>query len=80
MRSGSSRVELLPGTEAAARLDMSVAAVFMAKSNVQKLLREEIHRLERNDSPALASELADPAPVGWKAATREVAPKPESRS
>jgi RNA polymerase sigma-70 factor (ECF subfamily) len=35
-----------PGAEAAARLGMTVAAVFMAKSNVQKMLREEVRRLD----------------------------------
>ena len=35
------------GAEAAARLSMKVAAVFVAKGRVQKLLREEIDRLER---------------------------------
>jgi RNA polymerase sigma-70 factor (ECF subfamily) len=37
----------LSGAEAAARLGMQVSAVFKAKSNVQKLLREEVRRLER---------------------------------
>jgi RNA polymerase sigma-70 factor (ECF subfamily) len=36
----------LSGAEAAARLGMPVASVFKAKSNVQKMLREEIDRLE----------------------------------
>jgi RNA polymerase sigma-70 factor (ECF subfamily) len=35
-----------PGTRAAARLGMRVAAVFMARSNVQKLLQEEVRKLE----------------------------------
>jgi RNA polymerase sigma-70 factor (ECF subfamily) len=35
------------GAEAAGRLGMKVAAVFVAKGRVQKLLREEIDRLER---------------------------------
>jgi RNA polymerase sigma-70 factor (ECF subfamily) len=39
-------VEGLSGAEAAARLGLQVAAVFKAKSNVRKLLQEEIHRLE----------------------------------
>lgn len=39
-------VEGLSGAEAAARLGMQVAAVFMAKSNVQKMLQEEIALLE----------------------------------
>jgi len=36
----------LSGAEAAARLDMPVASVFKAKSNVQKMLQEEIAQLE----------------------------------
>lgn len=36
----------LSGAEAAARLGMPVASVFKAKSNVQKMLQEEIARLE----------------------------------
>jgi RNA polymerase sigma-70 factor (ECF subfamily) len=36
----------LSGAEAAARLDLPVASVFKAKSNVQKLLQEEIAQLE----------------------------------
>jgi RNA polymerase sigma-70 factor (ECF subfamily) len=35
------------GAEAAARLGMKVAAVFVAKGRVQKMLREEIDLLER---------------------------------
>jgi|SRR5262245_220209 len=35
------------GAEAAARLHMKVAAVFVARSRVQKMLREEIELLER---------------------------------
>ncbi len=35
-----------PGAEAAGLLGMTVAAVFMAKSNVQKMLREEVRRLD----------------------------------
>lgn len=34
------------GAEAAARLGMQVAAVFVAKSNVKKMIREEIDRLD----------------------------------
>lgn len=37
----------LSGAEAAARLGMQVAAVFMAKSNVKKMIQEEIERLDR---------------------------------
>jgi RNA polymerase sigma-70 factor (ECF subfamily) len=36
----------LSGVEAASRLGIPVASVFKAKSNVQKMLREEIDRLE----------------------------------
>jgi RNA polymerase sigma-70 factor (ECF subfamily) len=36
----------LSGAEAAARLGLTATAVFKAKSNVQKMLREEIARLE----------------------------------
>lgn len=36
----------MSGTEAAARLNMPVASVFKAKSNVLKLLQEEVGRLE----------------------------------
>ncbi len=39
-------VEGLSGTEAAGRLGMKVATVFTAKSKVNKLLQEEIRRLE----------------------------------
>jgi RNA polymerase sigma-70 factor (ECF subfamily) len=39
-------VDGLSGAEAASRLDMPVASVFKAKSNVQKMLHEEIARLE----------------------------------
>jgi RNA polymerase sigma-70 factor (ECF subfamily) len=41
----------LSGAEAAARLGMPVASVFKAKSNVQKMLREEIDRLEEVSAP-----------------------------
>ncbi|WP_250846781.1 RNA polymerase sigma factor [Aquisphaera insulae] len=39
-------VEGLSGAEAAERVGMSIAAVFKAKSKVQKMLREEVQRLE----------------------------------
>lgn len=39
-------LEGLSGAEAASRLGMQVAAVFMAKHNVQKMLQEEIQILE----------------------------------
>jgi RNA polymerase sigma-70 factor (ECF subfamily) len=38
--------EELPGAEVAARLEMKVGAVYMAKSRVQKLLQEEIRLLD----------------------------------
>jgi RNA polymerase sigma-70 factor (ECF subfamily) len=44
-------MEGLSGAEASARLGMQVAAVFKAKSNVQKLLQEEIRTLEGGESP-----------------------------
>ena len=37
----------LSGAEVAARLEMNVPAVFVAKSNVQRMLAEEVQRLER---------------------------------
>jgi RNA polymerase sigma-70 factor (ECF subfamily) len=40
-------LEGLSGAEAAARLGMRVDAVFKAKSNVKKLLQEQIRQLER---------------------------------
>jgi DNA-directed RNA polymerase specialized sigma24 family protein len=40
-------VEGLSGNEAAARLRMKVTAVYMARSRVQKLLRQEIEKLYR---------------------------------
>lgn len=39
-------LEQTPGAEVARKLGMSVAAVFMARSNVQKMLREEVRRLD----------------------------------
>jgi RNA polymerase sigma-70 factor (ECF subfamily) len=39
-------VEGLSGADAATRVGMSVAAVFKAKSKVQKMLREEVQRLQ----------------------------------
>lgn len=41
--------EDLSGAEASERLGMAVAAVFKAKSKVQKMLREEIQRLEQGN-------------------------------
>ena len=43
-------LEGLSGAEAAQRLQMQVAAVYMAKRNVQKKLREESRRLEQPGS------------------------------
>jgi RNA polymerase sigma-70 factor (ECF subfamily) len=40
-------LEGLSGAEAAERLQMKVAHVFVAKSEVQKMLKEEVHQLER---------------------------------
>jgi RNA polymerase sigma factor (sigma-70 family) len=37
----------LTGEDAARQLDMTVAAVYMARSRVQKLLREEVEKLEQ---------------------------------
>ncbi len=37
----------LTGEDAARQLDMKVAAVYMARSRVQKLLREEVEKLEQ---------------------------------
>src|SRR5262249_22306116 len=42
-------IEQLSGAEAAARLGMQVAAVYVACSAVRKMLREEIQRLENPD-------------------------------
>jgi RNA polymerase sigma factor (sigma-70 family) len=39
-------VERLPGAAVADRLDMKVATVFKARSKVQKMLRDEVRRLE----------------------------------
>jgi RNA polymerase sigma-70 factor (ECF subfamily) len=43
-------LEGLSGAEAAARLGMPVASVFKAKSNVQKMLQEEIAQMEGVES------------------------------
>ena len=48
-------------TQAAARLEMKVGAVFVARSKVQRLLAEEVQRLEGNDSLALTE---SPSPDG----------------
>ena len=39
-------IEGLPVTEVAANVHMQVAMVYVAKSKVQKMLREEIQKLE----------------------------------
>ena len=39
-------LEGLPGAQAAQQLDMKVATVYVAKSEVQRMLREEIQELE----------------------------------
>jgi RNA polymerase sigma-70 factor (ECF subfamily) len=44
-------LEELSGAEAGVRLGMQVAAVFKAKSNVQKLLQEELRTLEGGSAP-----------------------------
>jgi RNA polymerase sigma factor (sigma-70 family) len=41
-------LEGLPGAEAAKRIPMQVAQVFVAKRRVQKMLREEVARLEQS--------------------------------
>ena len=45
-------VEGLSGQEAAARVGMKVASLFAAKSKVQRMVREEIQRLEASTSQA----------------------------
>jgi RNA polymerase sigma-70 factor (ECF subfamily) len=45
-------VEDLPGAEVARRLGMQVAMVFIARSRVQKLIRQEVERLEGPRRPA----------------------------
>ena len=42
-------IEGLPVSEVAAKVDMQVAMVYVAKSKVQKMLQEEINRLEAID-------------------------------
>ena len=49
-------VERLSGAEAAARLGMSVAAVFTAKASVLRMLREETHDLEGGPDSDQAAE------------------------
>jgi RNA polymerase sigma-70 factor (ECF subfamily) len=43
-------IEGLSGAEAAARLNMKVATVFVARSKVQKMVHEEVRRLEGADA------------------------------
>lgn len=45
-------LQRLSGTEAADRLGMPVGSLFAARSKVQRLLREEIARLEQGDGDA----------------------------
>ena len=45
-------IEGLPVAEVAAKVHMQVAMVYVAKSKVQKMLREEIQKLEASDSAA----------------------------
>jgi RNA polymerase sigma-70 factor (ECF subfamily) len=45
-------VEGLSGAEAAARIPMAVAQVFVAKRRVQKLIQEELSKLEREGGPS----------------------------
>jgi RNA polymerase sigma-70 factor (ECF subfamily) len=45
-------VEGLSGAEVARRLGMKVATVFVARSKVQKMVREEVRRLEGDRTPA----------------------------
>ena len=45
-------VEGLSGAEAGARLGMKVATVFVARSKVQKMLQEEVRKLEGRDAEA----------------------------
>jgi RNA polymerase sigma-70 factor (ECF subfamily) len=44
-------MEGLSGAEAAARIPMQVAQVFVAKRRVQKMLTEEVARLEQAEEP-----------------------------
>jgi RNA polymerase sigma-70 factor (ECF subfamily) len=45
-------VEGLSGAEASARLNMKVATVFVARSKVQKMLQEEVHKLTGREQEA----------------------------
>jgi RNA polymerase sigma factor (sigma-70 family) len=44
-------VEDLSGTEAATRLGQTLMNIYKARSNVQKMLQEEVQRLEGEESP-----------------------------
>ncbi len=44
-------LEGLSGAEVAGRLEMKIGAVFVARSKVQKMIQEEVHRLD-GDAPA----------------------------
>jgi RNA polymerase sigma-70 factor (ECF subfamily) len=43
-------IEGIPGAEVAQRLGMKVAAAFVARSKVQKMIQEEMRRLENSDA------------------------------
>ena len=62
-------VEGVSGAEAAARLGMSVAAVFMAKANVLRMLREETQDLDERSLPR-AARGAGPAALRHRGSTR----------
>src|SRR5207248_1780881 len=49
-------LEGLPGVEAAKRVGMQVAAVFVARSKVQRLLQEAVRQLEAADLQAREAE------------------------
>jgi RNA polymerase sigma-70 factor (ECF subfamily) len=52
-------VDGLSGAEAAARLGMKVATVFVARSKVQKMLQEEVQKLEGEESAATGAPSGD---------------------
>jgi len=52
-------LENLSGAEVATRVGMQVAMVFRARSKVQKMVQEELARLERADSSAVARGATD---------------------
>jgi RNA polymerase sigma-70 factor (ECF subfamily) len=51
-------VEGLSGADAAAQIGMQVGTVFKAKSKVQRMLREELERLEREEPEWIAARAA----------------------